>query len=269
VGAWSHFTGDDAIARLEASGELQRLIARQRLPAMLGPILDRPWFMLLDIVGTVAFALSGLLIAVRERYSVLGALVLASLPAVGGGVLRDLLVGREPIAILASPLPLLLVFGTVLGGFVVVRSAAILRRSRLGGRVADRVAAHPVGRQLYEFCDAIGLAAFTVTGVAVAISTYAQPLWIWGPLLAGLTAAGGGILRDLVRQAGGIASLKTSFYGEVPLLWGLLLSVYLLWEGTDLDHREFAVAIVVTVVGALATRIAVVVRGVRPPGFAA
>jgi len=70
-------------------------------------------------------------------------------------------------------------------------------------------------RDLYEVSDALGIAAFTVTGVAVAISARLDPLWLWAPLLAMLTAAGGGMLRDLVQQAGKLASLHREFYAEV------------------------------------------------------
>lgn len=260
---------NEAIDRLAASGDLQRFVARHRLPAMLGTVLERRWFLVLDVVGTVAFALSGVLIAVRERYSLLGALVLASLPAVGGGVIRDLLVGREPIGILATPLYLWLVFATVLGGFLAIRAASLLRRIGWGRRIASAAESNPLASHLFEFCDAIGIAAFTVTGVAVAISMRAEPLLMWGPLLAGLTAAGGGILRDLVRQRGEIATLRSAFYGEVPLIWGLLMSVFLLWEGIGLEPAEFDAAVGVTLVGALATRLIVVIRGFRSIGFAA
>src|SRR5690606_21203453 len=55
---------------------------------------------------------------------------------------------------------------------------------------------------------------FTVTGVAVAISARLDPVWLWAPLLAMLTAAGRGMLRDLVQQAGQLASLHRDFYAE-------------------------------------------------------
>lgn len=121
---------------------------------------------------------------------------------------------------------------------------------------------------LFEISDAVGIAAFTVTGVAVAVSQRAEPLWLWAPLLATLTAAGGGILRDIVRQSGDIAALRTQFYAEVPLLWGLLLGLHLSWQTSPLDPDRFVWAVVVTLVGAFLTRLAVVALGLSSPPFA-
>ncbi|MDX6751827.1 TRIC cation channel family protein [Geminicoccaceae bacterium 1502E] len=259
---------DAAIERLQQQGGIERLITRYQLPVLMGRVMDRGWFKAMDIVGTVAFALSGVIIAVRERYSLLGGMVLAALPAVGGGTLRDLLVGREPLGVLASPLYLGLVIGTVLAGFLVVRLVHLAER-RCGRPLALRSPARQRARRhLYEVSDAIGLAAFTVTGVAVAISSRTEPLWLWAPLLAMLTGAGGGILRDLVRRADRIDSLHDAFYAEVPLIWGFLLIAVLLLAGPTLDPDLFFMAVLVTIVGAFWTRLAVVFLRIKSPAFA-
>lgn len=259
---------DAAIETLEASGEMRRIVGNYVFPILLAQTLDSRWFTIFDIIGTVAFALSGVLIARREQYSILGALVLAALPAVGGGAMRDVLVGREPLAVLATPLYLALVGGTVLAGFVVIRALRLLqRRGALPARL-EAIGGHRLVRDLYQVSDAVGIAAFTVTGVAVAVGARAEPIWLWGPLLAMLTAAGGGILRDLVRQAGGIASLKTELYAEVPLLWGLVLSLFLAWQTSRPDPDQLVLAVIVTMVGAFATRMTAVLLRLRSPTFA-
>lgn len=131
-----------------------------------------------------------------------------------------------------TPFYILVVIATVLAGYVFVRLMRLFG-SRLSGLQTP-------GRQrllenLYEVSDAIGLAAFTVTGLAVAISSRAEPLWLWGPLLAMLSGAGGGIVRDMVRQWNRIGSLQDAFYAEVPLMWGFLLVMFLLLAGSSLD----------------------------------
>jgi len=259
---------DSAIASLQASGEIERMISRYELPVLMGRVMDSGWFLTMDIIGTVAFALSGVLIAMRERYSLLGALVLAALPAVGGGTLRDLIVGREPLGVLASPLYLGLVIGTVMAGYLALRLWRLLEsraESFAGFRSAGRQRAL---QNVYEVSDAMGLAAFTVTGVAVAISSRTEPLWLWAPLLAALTGAGGGILRDLVRQADRIDSLRGAFYAEVPLIWGFLLVAFLVMAGSALDPSLFFIAVMVTIGGAFLTRMAAVVLRLKSPIFA-
>ena len=109
---------DSALLALQEDGTAAALRRTAARPVLLEFAVATAWFSLFDIIGTIAFALSGVLIARAEGYSLLGAFVLAALPAVGGGVLRDLLLGREPIGVLASPLPLTLVLVTVLAAYV-------------------------------------------------------------------------------------------------------------------------------------------------------
>ncbi|WP_448189576.1 trimeric intracellular cation channel family protein [Azospirillum sp. sgz301742] len=71
--------------------------------ASFGEVVNTPWFLTIDLMGTVAFALSGITIARSERYSIFGALMLAWLPALGGGLIMDLIAGRNPPGILAQP----------------------------------------------------------------------------------------------------------------------------------------------------------------------
>ena len=78
-------------------------------------IAAQPWFAWFEVIGLIAFALSGVLLAKGNGWSLFGAFVLAALPALGGGVLRDLLVGRQPLYVLEGPLPLLIVAGVVVG----------------------------------------------------------------------------------------------------------------------------------------------------------
>ena len=79
-----------SLADLKASGAHETVLRRYTAPILLSIAVSGNWFFILDIIGTIAFAISGVLIAAKESYSLLGAFVLASLPAVGGGVVRDL-----------------------------------------------------------------------------------------------------------------------------------------------------------------------------------
>ena len=119
------------------------------------------------------------------------------------------------------------------------------------------------------FFDALGLAAFTVIGVVVAVEARSDPLWLWGPLLAALTGAGGGVIRDAIRADANNPFLKGTFYGEVALIWGLALSLFLTWYANLLDYKpgEITLAVVITVMGALLTRMAVFHFRVRSPMY--
>jgi polar amino acid transport system substrate-binding protein len=111
--------------------------------------------------------------------------------------------------------------------------------------------------------DAIGLAAFTVVGVVVVLDTSAQPLWLWGPIAAVITASFGGLMRDLFRHDRVIANLHGELYPEIAFVWGLALAIFLEWEGERLQPDEIRVGVIVTILGVFLTRIVAIARGMK------
>jgi polar amino acid transport system substrate-binding protein len=248
---------DAAIDDLRQSGEYQRIARAYVLPVLINQTLDSDWFQLLVLIGTVAFALSGVMLAYEGQYTLVGAMILAVLPAVGGGVVRDLVLQRNPIGIVRHPEALLIVFGTVVAGMMIVKVVSRLQSSPVARYLHARTG---VGGRSIEISDAVGLAAFTVTGVVVVLDTPAQPLWLWGPIGAVLTSSFGGLMRDLFRHDGVIANLRGELYAEIALVWGLAFSLFLEWEGRRLQPEEIALGVIVTVLGAFATRMIAIVR---------
>src|SRR6516225_5563164 len=94
---------DAAIDELKRSGEIRHLADTYALPVLIHQTLDSEWFRILAFIGIVAFALSGVVLAYEGQYTLFGALVLAALPAVGGGIVRDLLLHRDPLGIVRNP----------------------------------------------------------------------------------------------------------------------------------------------------------------------
>ncbi|MGH3584894.1 MAG: trimeric intracellular cation channel family protein, partial [Pseudonocardia sp.] len=136
-----------------------------------------PVLQVLDLIGVFAFATSGALVAVRRDFDLIGMIVLAGVTALGGGVIRDLVIGGvRPAA--ATEL-----------GYVLVPLAAVLL-TFFAHRLVERL-----GRAVLVL-DAAGLGLFAVTG---ALKAHAHGL---GPLqavaLGAVTAIGGGILRDVL-----------------------------------------------------------------------
>ena len=93
---------DAAIDELKRSGEFRRIADRYALPVLINQTLDSEWFRIMAFVGTVAFALSGVVLAYEGRYTMFGAVILATLPAVGGGVVRDLCCSASRLASCAA-----------------------------------------------------------------------------------------------------------------------------------------------------------------------
>jgi polar amino acid transport system substrate-binding protein len=255
---------------MQKSGEYNKVMRDYLLPVLLGQTAGQTWFFIIDIIGTIAFAISGLLLAREGKYSLFGALVLAALPSIGGGVMRDILINRETLSVLNSPVYLATIFATVMFFYVVFHIEDWYRRKKKTthghehmfiGRISNHAA--------IEFFDALGLSTFAVVGVIVAVEAKIQPLWMWGPLLAALTGAGGGILRDVIRADADNPGLKGSFYAEVALIWGLILSLFLNWYSflPKYELIHLTLAVVGVILGGLVTRIAVVYYKIRSPMY--
>ncbi|MBV8408062.1 MAG: transporter substrate-binding domain-containing protein, partial [Alphaproteobacteria bacterium] len=213
-----------AIDDLKRSGEYERIAQVYVLPVLINQTIDQDWFRALGVIGIVAFAVSSVLLAHEGKYTLFGALLFASLPAVGGGVVRDLVLQRYPIAVVRDPSLLLIALATVLVGMLVVRAATALQaasRERYVGAYSALIS------RAIEVCDAIGLAAFTVTGVVVAMAAGVHPIWLWGPICAVLTSAFGGVLRDLFRHDRVMANLRGELYAEIAAVWGLGFTLFL------------------------------------------
>lgn len=244
--AWTHDIWDEAVA------EYPGLFSRQT-HYRLGGVLASGWFYGLDLIGTVAFAIAGFMRAKERRYDLWGAFILTLLPAVGGGTLRDLLVGgdRHPPFIFKDPIYVYIVFAVVILGSLASRFAFFPRVLR---RQFDTV---------LLLTDTIGLAAFTVIGAKVAIVANLE--WFWVPVCAALTCAGGGMLLDIVtgREP---RTFKGEPYEECAIAGGLLMIALLAFADAVPFVTDYIVGtILVVLVFVFCLRMAVVKTGFRMP----
>jgi polar amino acid transport system substrate-binding protein len=191
-------------------------------------------------------------------------LVLANLPALGG-VVRDVLLHRQPLGIVRDPVALLTVFGTVGLGMAFFKLLTLARSRQFSQSVLEP---RHLGTRLIEVFDALGLAAFLVVGVVAVLDTSVQPLWLWGPISAGITASFGGLMRDLLRHDREMASLKGELYPEIAVLWGLAFALFLGWEAERLQPEEIWLGVVITITGAFLTRMLAVVLGLKGWSYA-
>ena len=141
--------------------------------------------LIFELLGTVAFALSGVLVAIDAELDLLGTLVVGAVTAVGGGVLRDLLLGNVPPNAFLNPVYALVAIGVSLVAFAIAYHAA----DRFGERM------HRLDPAL-NVVDAVGLGVFTVLGAEQALALgYGGNVFL--TIFVGvLTGVGGGVLRD-------------------------------------------------------------------------
>lgn len=156
-----------------------------------------------EIIGIIAFALSGLFVATKQKLDLLGIFIISFLTALGGGVMRDIIIQKTPYSF-SHFLPVGLVLGVIIVGLTL----------RLHQKT--KIEAH----FLFIISDTLGLVSFAITGALLGI---ANDFHIIGVLLLALvTAVGGGVLRDMLLNEVPLL-LKSDFYGSVALLVAAIL----------------------------------------------
>lgn len=194
-----------------------------------------------EIVGTAAFALLGAMVAVERRMDLLGVLLLAVTTAVGGGIIRDVLLGATPPLALQDPFFILIAMAVAL----LVFWARSRRSPAQDGKFFRRL------YSLAIFCDTLGLAVFTVTGVNRSIALgYGDNVFL-SVFVGILTGVGGGVLRDVMASRVPMI-LRKEIYAVASLAGGLLY--YYLYRLAGEYIALFCGAAVIVVVRTVAVR---------------
>lgn len=166
---------------------------------------------ILELIGAAAFAVAGAMEALEKRADIFGVIFLAVTTALGGGVIRDILLGQLPPRMFVS-YPYLLV--ALLAALAVFADAYVRRERYI--RHKEKLDA------VNNIFDAVGLAVFTVSGMNVAMSVSDNTLLI---LILGMaTGVGGGMLRDVMTNTMPKV-LRKRVYAVASLVGGLVYYV--------------------------------------------
>ncbi len=163
-------------------------------------------FEISEYIGIVAFAMSGFFVSTKHNLDFLGMVISVFLTALGGGVIRDIIVNEKPYSFIHGMPGLTIIF--------VIAMMILLKLHK-----QDDIQNRP----LFIISDSIGLASFSISGALTAIDHGFNLTGILS--IAFIAAVGGGVTRDIIiNQVPFI--FKTGFYGSVSLLIALL--IYLL-----------------------------------------
>lgn len=133
--------------------------------------------LVLYIVGITAEAITGALAAGREKMDMFGVIIIASVTAIGGGSIRDVLLGHYPLRWVANPEYFLIVAGAAVFTMFIAPFLGYFRT-------------------IFLVLDALGLIVFSILGAQVALDMGYS--WVTACIAAVITGAGGGILRDML-----------------------------------------------------------------------
>ncbi|MBE6633679.1 MAG: trimeric intracellular cation channel family protein [Ruminococcaceae bacterium] len=172
----------------------------------------------LELLGVVAFALSGAMLAIRKGMDILGVCVMGATTAVGGGILRDLMLGITPPSTLLNPTYALIAIGVSLFVFLPFAQRFLVGRS------------HKIYEWFVLIADSIGLGIFSVMGVGICYDSYPNASILMATFLGVITGVGGGVLRDVMSQSKPYILVK-HFYACASIIGALLCALLRPWLG--------------------------------------
>lgn len=193
------------------------------------------FILILELVGTLAFAASGAMTGLRKNMDIFGVCILGLTTAVGGGVIRDIILGNTPPATFRDPIYAAVALATSLVLFL-PRVRRLLTRDQA----------------LYDLAmlgmDSLGLGIFTVVGIQTAYSCTARPTLFLLVFVGVITGVGGGILRDIMAGDTPFIFVK-HVYASASLAGALVCG--LLWHHAGEMPSMLAGAVLVFVIRGL------------------
>lgn len=208
-------------------------------------MLDTSWLLLngtilFDIIGTLAFALSGLIEAARKKLDIVGMAMVSGLAAFGGGTLRDILLDRRPFFWVENEIWVWILILICIGAPLFIRARHL----------------EPTERAM-QWPDAIGLGAFTAGGTQLAL-TAGVPAVI-SVIMGVLTAIFGGVLRDIV-----VNEIPKAFSDHIPYAVIAFTGGWVV-VGLNLLNVDAFVAVAVGAIFTIVLRVLALLFGWRLP----
>ena len=174
----------------------------------------------LELIGAAAFAISGAMAAIKRKADIFGVVFLGVITALGGGVIRDVLIGQLPPKMFVSYAYLL---ASLLVSLIVFFDAYIRREKYFANK--DKLS------EINNIFDAVGLAVFTVSGMNTAMGVSGNVILIL--TLGVITGVGGGMLRDMMTNTMPKV-LRKRVYAVASLMGGALYYVLYLIGVNDI-----------------------------------
>ena len=170
---------------------------------------------IIEYIGTIAFAISGAIIAIENKMDILGVTILGTTTAVGGGIMRDIIIGKDVPAVFENPSYLIVAAITtilVFVAFMLLRKLDIIKNK--------------IYKVVLNITDSLGLGVFVIIGATAAmnagVSNHLLVLFC-----SVLTGVGGGVLRDIM-AAKIPAIFRKHIYCVVAILGALFFYILIL-----------------------------------------
>ncbi|MDX1314958.1 MAG: trimeric intracellular cation channel family protein [Eudoraea sp.] len=199
------------------------------------------FYFTLDILGTIAFAISGVLVAMEKKLDVFGVFIVAFVTAVGGGSLRDMLIGNTPVIWMRESVYAITIIASVIFAIIFQSKLKYFRRS------------------LFLF-DTLGIGLYTMVGIEKGLSAGLTPIMCVA--LGTMTASFGGVIRDTLCNEIPVIFHK-EIYATACILGGF--SYFLIQELPIPDAYAYLAGLVIVIgIRLLAVRFKIALPSIYP-----
>ena len=200
-------------------------------------LLSENLLLIFELIGTVAFAVSGAMVGLSKKMDIFGVTVLGTVTSVGGGVIRDLILGNTPPATFRNPVyALVAIFVSVIIFIPAVRRFLFKKQS--------------IYEKTMLLMDSLGLGIFTAVGIETACIAGQRSIFLL-VFVGMITGIGGGVLRDVLSGNTPYIFVK-HFYASASLIGAFVFIA--LWNFSGQSAAVFGCAFAVTALRLLAAK---------------
>lgn len=187
--------------------------------------------LILELVGTIAFSISGAITAVKKRMDLFGVAILSLTTAVGGGIIRDVLLGCTPPATFRDPIYAVISFVVAAAVFLPFLRNAVYK-------------SHVLLEKILLVMDSVGLGIFTVIGIESAHNVIENPSAFLAVFVGVVTGVGGGVMRDIFAGQAPYIFVK-HFYATASLIGAIICEILYTSTGKIISIIVGAVIVVI------------------------
>ncbi|MDR0296383.1 MAG: transporter substrate-binding domain-containing protein [Rickettsia sp.] len=246
---------NNSIKEFINSDEYKKIVRRYIYHTLLPKSIDSTWCHIIGVIGSIAFAISGIIISAKTNATLFTTFVLAMLPSLLGCILLDIILHHTDnnISIVLTPYYAFRVFITVLIGFSAIKLLAYYNKQLYEDNFIQKIRNNTL-----IVCDSLGQASFMVIGVIIVIVQRIEPLEFWGTCFAWLTSSVGIIFRNLIgKYDKNMECIPREINFEILILWGAIFSILLDSYAYKPDYSTIKYSIVTVFVGAFVSRLLV------------
>jgi len=242
---------NDTITLFVNTDEYKKIVKNYIYHVLLPKTINSEWSYIIGLIGGVAFALSGISLAVKKNATLFDTFLLAMLPSILGCVLLDITAcNTSNITLILTPYYIYYIFITVLIGFSIVKLLDHYNKQLYEDSFMQKIWGN-----ILIICDALGQSSFMIIGVVTVIVQRIEPLEFWGPCFACLTSSAGMILRNLIcNNASTNRCILKDINFEVSILWGFIFSILLDIYAYNPNYNTIKYSIITSIAGAFVTR---------------